>query len=400
MVEVKEKLLEQYLDEHRAKVTKNLIRIIGIYLIISILWNALFMLFELPFSRASLPLLAFSLCLLSVVTIVSRFVCIPSKLMQFIMLSYLAVLIVCLYFGSGYTESWSYFLLLPLLTGIYGEKKTLFYYSIVGMILLAVMSLYFPKSTYIVDTIDISNRILFYVILATFSFLLLQTFHLIYSKQVGTVVRSMEETIEQVVNSFIVSVEAKDLYTFGHSERVSKYAVALAKFLPEYKNKDKQKRLRLSGLLHDIGKINIPEQILTKPGRLTAEEFEVIKTHTVVGARMVEKIEGLQSLKSGVLFHHEKWDGTGYPTRKKGTDIPLEARILAIADAFDAMTTNRSYRSEMSLEEAFRRLEEGKGTHFDPHLIEVLQNAKFEFKKIYKESQHPTKEFETLTDWL
>lgn len=212
------------------------------------------------------------------------------------------------------------------------------------------------------------------------------------------IVDSMETTIEQVVKTFIISIEAKDSYTFGHSERVSKYAVELALRLPEFQDKQRLETLRLSGLLHDIGKINIPEAVLTKPTKLTEEEYELIKTHTVVGGRMVEKISGLGQLKPGVLYHHERWDGKGYPTGAKGKEIPLEARILSIADTFDAITSSRSYRPAASVTEAFEQLKKGSGTQFDPDLIKRLDEVMMGWRRIHKEYSEDLSEFETLFD--
>lgn len=400
MVEFEQQLLDEYFYEHRSKITKTLVKIIAVFLLMSTVWNILFELFDMPYSRANIAILLICLGILFTLFVITYLVKINSKIQQFLLLVYCAFLIICLYFGSGYTESWSFFLIMPLLAGIYGERKLLLYYSIIGGLLLTLLSVQFPISTYVADSIDISNRILMYIILATFSFFLLNTFKIIYKKQVDIVTKSMEKTIEQVVNSFIVSIEAKDLYTFGHSERVSKYALEVGKYLPQYQDKKELRKLRLSGLLHDIGKINIPESILTKSGKLSLEEFNIIKTHPVVGAKMVEKIEGLQELKDGVLYHHERWDGEGYPTKRKGLDIPLCARILAIVDAFDAMTSNRSYRSQMSFDEAFKQLLEGKGTQFDPELIEVVATLHLNFKKVYNESNDPIKEFETLTDLM
>lgn len=400
MVEFEQQLLDEYFHEHRSKITKTLVKIISVFLLMSTVWNILFELFDMPYSRANIAILLICLGILLTLVVLTYIVNINSIIQQFFLLFYCACLIICLYFGSGYTESWSFFLIMPLLAGIYGERKLLLYYSVIGGLLLILLSIQFPTSTYVADGIDISNRILMYIILATFSFFLLNTFKIIYKKQVDIVTKSMEKTIEQVVNSFIVSIEAKDLYTFGHSERVSKYAIEVGKNLPQYQDKKELRKLRLSGLLHDIGKINIPESILTKSGKLSLEEFNIIKTHPVVGAKMVEKIEGLQELKDGVLYHHERWDGEGYPTRRKGLDIPLCARILAIVDAFDAMTSNRSYRSQMSFEEAFKQLLEGKGTQFDPELVEVVATLQLNFKKIYNESNDPIKEFETLTDLM
>lgn len=316
--------------------------------------------------------------------------------MKHLVLLFVLFVIICLYFGSGYTEAWSYFLLIPIVNSLYGKRLVSIFYSILGIFGLGAVSIYFPIDY--IDSIDISNRILLYMIVATFSYLLLTKLYGLYDRQVNNVIHSMEATIEQVVQSFIVAVEAKDQYTFGHSDRVSQYAVALAKKLPGYQDVQKLKHLRLSGLLHDIGKINIPEHILTKPTFLTEKEYEIIKTHTTFGSKMVEKVEGLEGLKNGVLYHHERWDGKGYPTGAKGTEIPLEARILAIADAFDAMTSTRSYRNGLSIEEAFQRLENGLGTQFDPSLAQAIEEAKPEFSRIHSESQNPFDEFERLTD--
>ena len=395
MMGLEKELYDGYLDEHRSKVTTYLFWINAIFLLIGCIWNFVFLLFDLELSRANSSALLVCLGLLLLLGLINRFANFSSEICQFIMLAYCAGVLIVLYFESGYYESWSFLLLLPLLTGIYGEGKILFYYSFLGLGIMLYLSINEPKIHSISSNIDISNRILVYIIIASLSYLVLKTLHDIYKRQVTFVVQSMETTIQDIVNTFIVAVEAKDLYTFGHSERVSKYAVALAKHLPEYRKND-LKNLRLSGLLHDLGKINIPEGVLTKTGKLTEEEYEVIKTHPAVGARMIERIERLQALSDGVLYHHERWDGKGYPTNRKGTDIPLDARILAIADAFDAMTTDRSYRRGFTLDEAFKRLEEGKGSQFDPHLIEVLRIVKYEFKKIHQEFNDRINEIGTL----
>jgi len=395
-VNEKEKLLDKLLKEHSQNLNNQILTISFIYFLMSILWNYIFQRFNLPFSRANLNILLLCLSLCLTLFLFYRFTKIPYRLMKHLVLLFVLFVIICLYFGSGYTEAWSYFLLIPIVNSLYGKRLVSIFYSILGIFGLGAVSIYFPIDY--IDSIDISNRILLYMIVATFSYLLLTKLYGLYDRQVNNVIHSMEATIEQVVQSFIVAVEAKDQYTFGHSDRVSQYAVALAKKLPGYQDVQKLKHLRLSGLLHDIGKINIPEHILTKPTSLTEKEYEIIKTHTTFGSKMVEKVEGLEGLKNGVLYHHERWDGKGYPTGAKGKEIPLEARILAIADAFDAMTSTRSYRNGLSIEEAFQRLENGLGTQFDPSLAQAIEEAKPEFSRIHSESQNPFDEFERLTD--
>lgn len=397
----KEQLMQELIEDYDKNLNTQIIKIASIYIILSISWNLVFRWFNLPFSRADLTILMLIFAVLSSVFLILRFTHASTKLNTHIVLASVVFVIISLYFGSGYSEGWSYFLLIPIITSLYGKRFLSIFYSAIGLLSMVFVRIGFPSnSSYIADTIDISNRILLYIIVATFSYLLLSKLNMLYNKQVNTVIHSMETTLEQVVQSFIVAMEAKDLYTFGHSERVSQYAVALAKHLPEYKYEQKLKHLRLSGLLHDIGKINMPEHILTKPTSLTDKEYEIIKTHTSLGAQMVEKVEGLKGLKNGVLYHHERWDGKGYPTGSEGHTIPLEARILAVADAFDAMTSTRAYRKELPVEEAFKRLDDGIGTQFDPNLAEALEAAKPEFLKIYFDCHDPLDEFEKITDFL
>ncbi|MFP3844499.1 HD-GYP domain-containing protein [Priestia filamentosa] len=375
-------LYEDYFNDHRLKVTTYLYRIIVVFLGLSCVWNTFFYLFQANFSRASLPSFLICLALLIMMGSLKRYIDFKASIYQHMILIYSVGLLIVVYFQSSYSEAWSFFLLLPLLAGIYGEKKTLVYYSLIGLGLLTFFSIKLPKKNYTADGIEISNRILLYIILSTLSFLVLQMLHLIYRRQVNLVKDSTEATIEEIVNTFVVAVEAKDVYTYGHSERVSQYAVALASSLPDYCEQD-LKRIKLSGLLHDVGKINVPEHILMKKGRLLEKEYETVKTHSTSGAQMIERMSRLQRLKAGVLYHHERWDGTGYPSGLKGRDIPLDARVLAIADAFDAMTTTRSYRQGIKFEEAFYRLELAKGTQFDPWLIESLKDVKNRFREIY-----------------
>src|SRR5690606_13261648 len=150
-------------------------------------------------------------------------------------------------------------------------------------------------------------------------------------------------------------------------------------------DKTNMQRLYMSGLLHDIGKSNIPEQVLTKDGPLTYEEYALTKTHPVAGGRMGEKVQRLAAWKSGVLHPHERWDGSGHPTGIAGEEIPLDARILAIADVFDALTSNRSYREAMTVEQAFDVLEQASGTQFDPYLIGKLPEIREAWIRIHEE---------------
>lgn len=401
VVNEKEQLLHKLIMNYHKGLNDQILKICLIYILLSMGWNAIFQWLDLPYSRANFSVLLLCLSVLSIVFLVFRYSNISKQVKTHIVLMFVIFVGLSLYFGSGYSEAWSYFLLIPIIISLYGRPILLISYSLLGLLSLGIVSASFPLNDYFIpDNIDISNRILLYIIVMTFSYLLLSKLNMLYEKQVNTVIRSMEMTLEQVVQSFIVAMEAKDQYTFGHSERVSQYALALAKHLPEFQDKQKMKNLRLSGLLHDIGKINVSEQILTKSEKLTDKEYEIIKTHTTIGAQMVEKIDGLEGLKSGILYHHERWDGKGYPTGTQGLDIPLEARILGVADAFDAMTSTRAYRNERSIEEAFKELEDGIGTQFDPHLSSAIDAAKPEFTQIHSDTHNSLDEFEKLTDLL
>lgn len=166
-------------------------------------------------------------------------------------------------------------------------------------------------------------------------------------------------------------VDAKDLYTRGHSDRVSYYAVKLAQRLghaPQY-----CEQVRVAGLFHDVGKLSIPDEILLKNGRLTAEEYEVIKTHPRIGADILSLISQFRPILPGVLSHHERMDGSGYPQGLRGDEIPEMARIIAVADSFDAMTSDRQYRPSLGFSKAMDELDRCKGTQLDAAVVDAFQ---------------------------
>ena len=169
------------------------------------------------------------------------------------------------------------------------------------------------------------------------------------------------------------TIELKDPYTSGHCERVAKYAQMLtdAMDLPD----DMKKNIKYGSWLHDCGKIGVPETILNKPGALDAEQFDVIKKHSRWGADVARAAQLPEPVVNIALYHHERFDGKGYPTGLKGADIPLEARIVAIADAFDAMTSDRPYRKKLSAKEAMYALKKGESAYFDPDLVDIFTSV-------------------------
>ena len=180
--------------------------------------------------------------------------------------------------------------------------------------------------------------------------------------------------VEKVsLNSIMVianTIDAKDAYTSGHSLRVAKCSAAIARKLG-WSEKEIQ-NFQYVALLHDIGKIGVPDAILNKPSRLSDEEFQVIKKHPIIGNDILKDIHMIKSVAEGALYHHERYDGRGYPFGLAGEDIPLYARIICIADAYDAMTSNRIYRHKLTLEKVIREFENGRGTQFDPFLTDLF----------------------------
>jgi HD-GYP domain-containing protein (c-di-GMP phosphodiesterase class II) len=175
------------------------------------------------------------------------------------------------------------------------------------------------------------------------------------------------------VRMLAAAIDAKDPYTRGHSERVARYSIAIGKNL-QLPEKD-MRNLRISALLHDVGKIGIDDRILRKPGALSEDEFEVMKQHPAKGAAIMSGVAQLIDIIPGMKYHHEKWGGGGYPDNLESEQIPMQARIVAIADTFDAMTTNRPYQKAMELNYVVEKIKSFAGTRFDPNVVDAFVRA-------------------------
>jgi len=173
-----------------------------------------------------------------------------------------------------------------------------------------------------------------------------------------------------VLQGLVLAVDTKDRYTKRHSEDVARYAVFLAGRVDA--DPELIQTIRLAGLLHDVGKIGIPHQILRKPGKLTAEEFGIVQQHVALGDMIVRDLPDIDLIRAGIRHHHERWDGTGYLDHLEGEEIPLIARILAVGDAFSAMTTTRPYRKALDVREALKRLEDAAGSQLDERLVRAF----------------------------
>ena len=174
----------------------------------------------------------------------------------------------------------------------------------------------------------------------------------------------------RIVQTLAEAIDAKDTYTNGHSGRVAKYSREIA--LRYGYSRKRQDEIFMMGLLHDVGKIGVPDAVINKPARLTDEEYAQIKTHPVMGDRILKNIQERPKLAIGARWHHERYDGTGYPDGLSGDDIPEEVRIIAVADAYDAMTSRRSYRDILSQDIVRKEIQNGKGTQFDPAFADIM----------------------------
>ena len=203
----------------------------------------------------------------------------------------------------------------------------------------------------------------------------------------NTMSASIEQAVEQLkkaaqenhllflnsVRMLAAAIDAKDPYTRGHSERVARYSIAIGKNLQLPQRE--MLNLRISALLHDVGKIGIDDRILRKPGALSDEEFEIMKGHPAKGAAIMSGVAQLIDIIPGMKYHHEKWSGGGYPEGLEGEQIPMQARIVAIADTFDAMTTNRPYQKAMEIGYVVEKIKSFGGTRFDPRVVEAFVNG-------------------------
>ena len=193
----------------------------------------------------------------------------------------------------------------------------------------------------------------------------------------------LETGYEEMTETVRTMVDARDLYTRGHSDRVSYYACRIA----EKMGKDEKfiNRIRVAGLFHDIGKIAVPDSVLLKSASLTPAEFDIIKRHPGLGYQILSAISSYREIAPIVLCHHERIDGKGYPNGIPGDKIPEEAKMISVADAFDAMTSHRRYRENLTLEQAVEQLKQGKGTQFDRRIVEAFVEILKDYETIRKE---------------
>ena len=224
---------------------------------------------------------------------------------------------------------------------------------------------------------SLQRQLLFGILMSVGIYLVIVIFCLISINRIRTAEKSEQESMEQlrqmntsIIRSLSYAIDAKDRYTRGHSQRVAEYSLAMARKMG--KSEEEQQTIYFAGLLHDVGKIRVPEAVINKPGKLTDEEFDQIRIHPVSGYHILRDISKDERIGYGAKYHHERYDGTGYPNGLMGDNIPEIARIIGVADAYDAMASNRSYRDALPQEAVRREIEKGKGRQFDPDIADIM----------------------------
>ena len=221
-----------------------------------------------------------------------------------------------------------------------------------------------------VDEQMFSQKDLFYM-----SFLTMQAASLIENT---VLYDNIYDNLFSTLYAFVQALEAKDPYTRQHSDRVARFSAAIASEMGC--RTEEVDIINFAGRLHDIGKIGVTDKVLLKPGKLTKEEFDMIKKHPLIGANIIGHLDMWDRERDIIKYHHERFDGTGYPEGLKGDKIPFLARILSVADAFDAMASDRAYRKKMKTEKIMEIIDEGSGTQFDPEVVKA-------FQKLYKQGK-------------
>lgn len=370
---------------YEQKINRNLM--IGWIIIVIVLLVAYFGEF-LKGERSGVYMLMFSL-----VTVLPAFGCLllyfknkeNHNLRYFIISGYYIMYMFVLLTGNT-TMVFTYILPLLTLIVLYHQPKLVLSMGIVSLIanLAYDAQLYMNGKITMENSKDIEIQIA--LIILCFGFLYvasklyddIQKKNQIYVKEIDDKTNEIQRVTLQTITTIANIIDAKDEYTKGHSQRVAEYSASIAMELGY--DEEAVRNVQCIGLLHDIGKIGIPDSILNKPGRLTEEEFALMKQHVVIGGNILKDNNMIKDLEKGARYHHEKYDGTGYVECLKGEEIPEIARIIGLADAYDAMTSNRVYRKRLSDEEVIAELRRCSGAQFDPKITEV-------FIKLLKENR-------------
>lgn len=241
---------------------------------------------------------------------------------------------------------------------------------------------------------ELRKQLLICILVSALVFTVIVIYAAVFARNIVRSQRKERESQEKldrvnmnIIRSLAYTIDAKDRYTSGHSQRVAEYSLEIAKRMN--KSDEDQKIIYYAGLLHDVGKIRVPEAVINKPGKLSDEEFDQIRIHPVSGYHILKDINDDERIGYGAKYHHERYDGTGYPNGLAGKNIPEIARIIGVADAYDAMASNRSYRKALSQDIVRSEIEKGKGRQFDPEIADIMLKMIDEDKE-YKMCQAET----------
>ena len=282
--------------------------------------------------------------------------------------------------GANYSEDSKYGELFSLINGSDAEEREL----IIGNDPCTVFSGRIVNNWYVVIVANnellfanLRSQIMICVLIACSIYVVIVVFCIVSIRKIRKAEKNEQESMEQlrqmnmnIIRSLSYAIDAKDRYTRGHSQRVAEYSLMLAKRMG--KSAEEQEVIYRAGLLHDVGKIRVPESVINKPGKLTDEEFDQIRIHPVSGYHILRDISRDERIGYGAKFHHERYDGKGYPSGLKGNNIPEIARIIGVADAYDAMASNRSYRNALPQDKVRQEIENGKGRQFDPEIAQIM----------------------------
>ena len=300
--------------------------------------------------------------------------------------------------GANYSQDSKYGELFSLINGSDAEEREL----IIGNDPCTVFSGRIVNNWYVVIVANnellfanLRSQIMICVLIACSIYLVIVVFCIVSIRKIRKAEKNEQESMEQlrqmnmnIIRSLSYAIDAKDRYTRGHSQRVAEYSLMLAKRMG--KSAEEQEVIYRAGLLHDVGKIRVPESVINKPGKLTDEEFDQIRIHPVSGYHILRDISRDERIGYGAKFHHERYDGKGYPSGLKGNDIPEIARIIGVADAYDAMASNRSYRNALPQDKVRQEIENGKGRQFDPEIAQIMLqmiDEDKEYKMCQRESE-------------
>jgi putative nucleotidyltransferase with HDIG domain len=292
----------------------------------------------------------------------------PSLLLRFFLVRFISYILVSnalvlVSFIFTLLKEWplgGVFILVPVYALLFKDRHIYLFASLASFVLNIVLAV-----TFLFDSKQSMHQIVTMLDLLTIFLILVFLIYFIVKDLVWKTV--METKHMQTIAALTKSVEAKDTYTKGHSDRVAYLGELIAQSVPKIDSK----MVYYSGLIHDVGKLSIPDAILMKDSKLTEEEFDIIKTHTTLGAKICASLSIPEEIVLGVLHHHERWDGRGYPSALAGDRIPLIGRILCLADAIDAMSSNRAYRVALDIAWIRDEIARSSGSQFDPDIVQI-----------------------------